>query len=530
MSDSPYDYTQVGKLPKLLGFCLGWYGQKATYLASLAVINDNRDRWLETASEVGRLIVIYHAWRDDHTADNTPDVLGSWASLWNLIDNNAWWDSDDALYLRAPDEAGRDAREDFLRAPLALTDAPFFPLLAPRGTDCPMGGTVTRSLSYVVYKTPDTAGNLELVRLGILMAGLCYRITPVRQSIIMSVLDDLAALDMTDLAAENQLRHAMDMPELAPDRSPQWARRLHEEPGAPPTPGLMSPQSDFVFPNTDQVELRLDGREELVLNCVFKKFNLPPPPQVSDADQQPCYEDMKKEFRAFQLPSPESGAVPPTAEQAEQTEESRGHANIFRKNGDVWEVDYGGVGSTMVKASVGMTYIALLIKAFDPTGDVGKLPCLKLEGQRTGLSPNDTEGAPIDKAENESYDDSTPERGWGVKRDEMIDQLTVCQCMERKRKLEEALQTEKDPAKIVKYQKEHSELEAYLGSGLKLNQKSRSFVNENDKARLRVTKAIGTAMDNIAAHHQTAAAHFRNTINTGAYCSYTPETPVDWDL
>jgi hypothetical protein len=53
-----------------------------------------------------------------------------------------------------------------------------------------------------------------------------------------------------------------------------------------------------------------------------------------------------------------------------------------------------------------------------------------------------------------------------------------------------------------------------------------------ERARVNVTRAIGTVLRRIEQHHPLLAAHLRVTIKTGAVCSYTPDPrlPVRWSV
>jgi hypothetical protein len=45
-----------------------------------------------------------------------------------------------------------------------------------------------------------------------------------------------------------------------------------------------------------------------------------------------------------------------------------------------------------------------------------------------------------------------------------------------------------------------------------------------------VRNAIASALKAIERHNPGLAAHLRNSIKTGTFCSYSPESPVDWTV
>jgi hypothetical protein len=51
-----------------------------------------------------------------------------------------------------------------------------------------------------------------------------------------------------------------------------------------------------------------------------------------------------------------------------------------------------------------------------------------------------------------------------------------------------------------------------------------------ERARINVTRAIGTALQRIAATHPALGRHLTATIRTGIFCRYTPDprVPVRW--
>jgi hypothetical protein len=51
-----------------------------------------------------------------------------------------------------------------------------------------------------------------------------------------------------------------------------------------------------------------------------------------------------------------------------------------------------------------------------------------------------------------------------------------------------------------------------------------------ERARINVTKQVGKALARIEKQHEALGRHLRNAIRTGAFCSYSPETPTDWVL
>jgi len=63
-----------------------------------------------------------------------------------------------------------------------------------------------------------------------------------------------------------------------------------------------------------------------------------------------------------------------------------------------------------------------------------------------------------------------------------------------------------------------------------LGGRERRTSSSAERARINVTKQIGSALDKIEKEHGLLGRHLRNSIRTGAFCIYSPETPTGWVL
>jgi non-specific serine/threonine protein kinase len=62
-----------------------------------------------------------------------------------------------------------------------------------------------------------------------------------------------------------------------------------------------------------------------------------------------------------------------------------------------------------------------------------------------------------------------------------------------------------------------------LGDQLTGAARGRRTASHSERARLTVTKGIGTALDRIAKHHPTLGRHLAATVRRGYYCVYVPD-------
>lgn len=73
---------------------------------------------------------------------------------------------------------------------------------------------------------------------------------------------------------------------------------------------------------------------------------------------------------------------------------------------------------------------------------------------------------------------------------------------------------------------------AELRQAVGLAGRHRTVGSTAERARTAVTRSIRYAVTRVEEHHPTLAAHLHHAVNTGTYCSYTPDplAPVNWQL
>ncbi|HEX7095729.1 MAG TPA: tetratricopeptide repeat protein, partial [Acidimicrobiales bacterium] len=87
-----------------------------------------------------------------------------------------------------------------------------------------------------------------------------------------------------------------------------------------------------------------------------------------------------------------------------------------------------------------------------------------------------------------------------------------------------------DVVRLQLSENERDFLVAELKHAVGLAGRLRSVGSDAERARTAVTRSIRYALERIDPHHPTLAAHLRQAINTGTYCSYTPDprAPIVW--
>ena len=87
-----------------------------------------------------------------------------------------------------------------------------------------------------------------------------------------------------------------------------------------------------------------------------------------------------------------------------------------------------------------------------------------------------------------------------------------------------------DIAHHEQFQKELHAIQQQVTSAQALGSRSRKSKNENDNARTSLTNAISRAIQRIQRNHTDLARHLDNSIRSGQFFSYAPETDADWSL
>jgi hypothetical protein len=190
--------------------------------------------------------------------------------------------------------------------------------------------------------------------------------------------------------------------------------------------------------------------------------------------------------------APVPAPVPPAS--AASTAEP---AALFRRDGDVWQVAYGGEATT-VRASKGMADLARLLAT--PGREVH---CLELAG--SGLAEDGT-GEVLDATARRAYE-------------------------ERLRELQADLDDAEDAHDRARAERARADIDTlvdHLTAALGLGGRSRRAAGAAERARSTVTQRIRSTIRHLDATHPRLGRHLRSSVQTGTFCSYTPESPVDW--
>ncbi len=193
-----------------------------------------------------------------------------------------------------------------------------------------------------------------------------------------------------------------------------------------------------------------------------------------------------------------------TRQKAQPVKETPKEAeNIFRKDGDYWQVAYQGSATTTIKNSKGMSYIHRLLEK--PDESIAAMQ-FYVKGEII-------------------YMDSANQQ-------DVADSKTIADCQKRlieiDRELDEAKKNN-DFATQDRLNKEQEEILTLLKTDT-FGGKSAKFSDNKEKARIAVTNAINRALDNIKEHNQSLYQHLNNSILRGSDFTYTLDKKINWEL
>jgi tetratricopeptide (TPR) repeat protein len=193
--------------------------------------------------------------------------------------------------------------------------------------------------------------------------------------------------------------------------------------------------------------------------------------------------------------------------------------SVFRREGDYWSVVYEG-SVVRLRDSKGLGYLATLLA--NPGREFHAVDLETMDGLGgSGTTP--------------------PRRGWtsadelDVRSDlgdagEMLDATAKDAYRARVRDLRAELDEAEafnDPSRAAKVREELAFIESELARAVGLGGRDRRAASHAERARLNVTRAIRSAMRNLARANPSLGEHLSFTIRTGRYCAYTPDPRVE---
>jgi hypothetical protein len=190
-----------------------------------------------------------------------------------------------------------------------------------------------------------------------------------------------------------------------------------------------------------------------------------------------------------------------------------GDRTVFRRDGSLWELGFGGTVVHMPDLK-GLADIAALLA--NPGKEIHALDLSA--GPAAGLR-DDSAIAALDGVEGDLGDviDAPARAAYRDRLRELLAEIDGARLARDATRLERA---EAELAAI------RGQLEAAYGLGGRVRRSG----DPAERARSAVTARIRSAVRRIESAHPALGRHLRNSLRTGTWCVYAPETPLAWQL
>lgn len=195
---------------------------------------------------------------------------------------------------------------------------------------------------------------------------------------------------------------------------------------------------------------------------------------------------------------------------------SRSTGNVIAADGDGWRFTYDGVDESASASGRGVRYLVELLSRPGetvPAADLLRLATVGMLGDAVGRTAAEVThgpgrlGAVIDATARRSYEERITELERSLRRAKRRDER----------------------ARIVACETELAQLRQELAAGTGFGGRARQHVDDDERARVSVTKAIRRSIQSLYDVAPELAAHLDATVVTGSRCSYGPHPDVrEW--
>jgi pimeloyl-ACP methyl ester carboxylesterase len=199
---------------------------------------------------------------------------------------------------------------------------------------------------------------------------------------------------------------------------------------------------------------------------------------------------------------------------------------VFRREGEFWTIACSGEVFRLRDVR-GLAYIAYLLGHPGEEFHVLSLAS-KGDGKQGGIDE-----LPESDTEQATQSDLTVGRMGDA--GEMLDTQAKAAYKRRTAELREQLEEARELNQLERVDQLEEEIEAVgreLSRAVGLGGRDRRAASASERARINVTRAIKVAIERIAEHNPALATLLTNSIRTGTFCSYTPDSrlPASWQL
>ncbi len=212
--------------------------------------------------------------------------------------------------------------------------------------------------------------------------------------------------------------------------------------------------------------------------------------------------------------------TPKHLEVREETDRPISKGNIFRKEGDFWEVSFDGKAVSTIKHLIGMDYIKYLVE--NPYRSTPATEFIR-------TSQISREADPLNKMSKDQLEELslTKSRSPG----HLVEKLDHKEKAKNEQRKDTFRKRIKELNEIIdeKESPKDERSRAIEEKNMILNELSDSFTKSNDKARSSVKNAINRAITHIKQHHPGLADHLKKYVALGHTCLYIPPVDLHWN-
>jgi hypothetical protein len=205
---------------------------------------------------------------------------------------------------------------------------------------------------------------------------------------------------------------------------------------------------------------------------------------------------------------------------------SLGGRNTFRKQGEYWPIVYEGRQFSL-RDLKGLRYIAYLLR--HPGRE---FPVLDLVAAIEGTRQQCEAGWHAGMTEEQLAEDGLA-LSEGNRSEPLLDPQAKNEYQTRIQELQEEIdeaESNNNSELAARLKEERDSIVDQLLAASGLRGRDRRTSSSAERARVNVRKHVDKALARIEKQHEALGRHLRNAITTGAFCSYSPETPTDWVL
>jgi len=223
------------------------------------------------------------------------------------------------------------------------------------------------------------------------------------------------------------------------------------------------------------------------------------------------------------MPREIPSATPWSAGSGDRATGSRSSENgIFRNEGELWTVGYGGKAFRL-KDSKGLGYLAHLLRhpgtefhVLDLAGGIAG----HRDDDETGQSPHGLPRGDEDLEKAGIHTGSLGDAG------EMLDDQAKVAYRRRLSELREELEEAKELGNVERAEQAEQEIDALtseLSRAVGLGGRNRKAASASERARQSIGKTIKGVLERIAQSDSALGSIFARCIKTGTFCSYQPD-------